>query len=117
SVPVWWLVFAVGFEGELGLDLAGGGVAYADVEVLGQDQDAGSVVGSADADVVQAAVHAQGDGSAGVDEIFADAFVAGGGLACVGCALGQGVVEGGRAGLVRQRAEAAFELVELREAI
>src|SRR5690606_29775123 len=44
-------------------------------------------------------------------------FVAGGGLAGVGCALGQGVVEGGRDGLVRQRAVAAFVVVDLGEAI
>ncbi|WP_142389997.1 hypothetical protein [Mycobacterium sp. shizuoka-1] len=43
--------------------------------VLGQDQDAGSVVVAADADVVQAAVDAQGDGSGLVDAVGADAVV------------------------------------------
>lgn len=37
--------------------------------VLGEDQDAGSVVVAADADVVQAAVDAQGDGAGLVDAV------------------------------------------------
>jgi hypothetical protein len=85
-----WLVVAVGVDGELAKDFAGGGVDDADVEVLGEDQDAGSGVGSADADVVQAAVDAQGDGAAGVDDVFADAFVGCGLGAGLGCGLGQG---------------------------
>lgn len=43
--------------------------------VLGKDQDAGSVVVAADADVVQAAVDAQGDGSGLVDAVGAHAVV------------------------------------------
>jgi hypothetical protein len=39
---------------------------------LGEDQDAGSVVDAADADVVQASVVAQGDGSGLVDAVGAD---------------------------------------------
>ena len=41
--------------------LLSSGVDDGDVVVLDKDQDAGSVVGAADADVVQAAVDAQGD--------------------------------------------------------
>jgi hypothetical protein len=40
---------------------SGGGVDDSDVEVLDQDQDAGSTVDAADADVVQASVDARGD--------------------------------------------------------
>lgn len=43
--------------------------------VLGEDQHAGSVVVAADADVVQASVDAQGDGSGLVDAVGADAVV------------------------------------------
>lgn len=39
--------------GELAVEFAGGGVD--DAEVAGEDRDAGSGVGSADADVVEAA--------------------------------------------------------------
>jgi hypothetical protein len=40
---------------------------------LNEQQGAGSGVGSADADVVQAAIDAQGDGAGGVDGVVADA--------------------------------------------
>jgi hypothetical protein len=50
-----------GVEGELAEQLAGGGVDDAHVQVLGEQQDVGSGVGSADADVVEAAAGAQGD--------------------------------------------------------
>jgi len=55
------LVVPGGVEGEVAQDFSGGGVDDGDVVVLGQDQDAGSVVMASDADVVQAAVDAQGD--------------------------------------------------------
>ncbi|MET4432033.1 hypothetical protein [Mycolicibacterium sp. 624] len=45
------------------------------MEVLDQDQDAGSVVVAADGDVVQSAVDAQGDCSGLVDAVGADAVV------------------------------------------
>ena len=47
---VLWLVMAAGVEGELARDLAGGGVDDGAVEVLDQESDVGSGVGSADAD-------------------------------------------------------------------
>jgi hypothetical protein len=55
------LVVPGGVEDELAEEFAGGGVDDSDGEVLDEDQDAGSVVDAADADVVQAAVDAQGD--------------------------------------------------------
>jgi hypothetical protein len=61
------LVVPGGVEDELAEEFAGGGVDDFDVEVLDEDQDAGSVVDAADADVVQAPVHAQGDGAGLVD--------------------------------------------------
>ncbi|GAY17978.1 hypothetical protein MSZK_47040 [Mycobacterium sp. shizuoka-1] len=69
------MVVPGGVEGEVAEDFSGGGVDDGDVVVLGQDQDAGSVVVAADADVVQAAVDAQGDGSGLVDAVGADAVV------------------------------------------
>ena len=90
-----WLCLLVGVDGEFAEDLAGGGVDDCDLAVLG-DQDHGLVVvAGADADVVQAAVHAQGDGAAGVDDVLADAFVGRGRGAGVGGGFGHGVVERG----------------------
>jgi hypothetical protein len=48
-------------EGEVAEDFSGGGGDDFDVVVVGQDQDAGSVVVAADPDVVQASVDVQGD--------------------------------------------------------
>jgi len=45
------LVVGVGVEGEVAEELAGDGVDDSDVEVLDEQDDAGSLVGSADADV------------------------------------------------------------------
>ena len=69
------LVALAGVEGELAEDLAGGAVEDGDVEVVDQEQDAGSGVGPADADGVEAAAVAQGDLAAGVDAVGADAVV------------------------------------------
>jgi len=56
-------------------ELAGGGVDDSDVQVLGEDQDAGSVAVSADPDVVQAPDDAQVYGAGLVDAVGADAVV------------------------------------------
>ena len=48
-------------EDEFAEQFAGGGVDDGDLKVLDQEQDAGSGVGSADADVVEAAGAAEGD--------------------------------------------------------
>jgi hypothetical protein len=69
-------LFAV--EGELAQEFAGVGVDDADVQVLGQEQDAGSDVGASGADVEQLAAVAEGDEPGGVG---ADAVVG------VGCAV------------------------------
>jgi hypothetical protein len=55
------LVVAVGVEDQLAQEFAGAGVDDADVQVLDQEQDAGSGVGPPDADVVEPAVVAEGD--------------------------------------------------------
>ena len=47
----------------------------ADVSIVDQDQDVGAGVVSADADVVEPAVVAQGEHAAGVDLVVADAVV------------------------------------------
>ena len=60
------MVVPGGVEDEFADGFAGGGVDDSDVEVLDEDQDAGSVVDAADADV-GAGAHAQGDGAGLVD--------------------------------------------------
>jgi hypothetical protein len=74
------LVVAAGIEGECSEQFTVGG-HDPHVEVGDQEQDADPGVASADADVVQAAVVAQGDHAAAVDRVVADAAVAWGGVA------------------------------------
>ena len=57
------LVVACGVEGELAEELAGGGVDDADVQVADEQDDVGSGVGPADADVVEPAAVPEADGA------------------------------------------------------
>ena len=87
------LVAAVGVEGEVADDFAGGGVDDADVEVVDEHDDRGAGEGSADADVVELAVVAEGDFAGFVDAVVADAelavgVVVGGGFGS--CGVGDG---------------------------
>ena len=77
---------------------AGGGFDDSDVDVVDEDQDAGSGVGLPDADVVQAAGDAQGDGAGLVDAVGADAVVSVGAGAEV--SIGSGLVDRGGGGAV-----------------
>ena len=86
------LVVPGGVEGELADEGAGGGVGDPDVQVLDEHEDAGSGVGSAYADVVEAAGVAQGDDAGGIDGVAADAAVFGGGAG--GGGFGSGLVGG-----------------------
>jgi len=54
------LVVPVRVEDEVAQELAGGGVDDADLEILDEQDDVGSGVGSAEADVVESACVAQG---------------------------------------------------------
>ncbi|HJQ45649.1 MAG TPA: hypothetical protein VJ870_04890 [Amycolatopsis sp.] len=63
-------------DGEFAEEFSGGGVDGAYVEVVDEEQDVGSGVGSSDADVAEFAGDAQGDAAGGVDLVFADAVVA-----------------------------------------
>ena len=74
----------------------------ADVEVVDEQDDVGSGVGSADADVVESAVDAEGDAAGFVDLVVADAVVGVGGAVAAGGGLGKGRVDGGGGGSVRQ---------------
>lgn len=66
----------MGSRGEVTQEFFGGGVDDGDVVVLGQYQDAGSVMlAASDADVVQAAVDAQGDSAGLVDAVGAHSLV------------------------------------------
>ncbi len=62
-------------EDQFAEEFTGCCVADPDVEVLDEQDDAGSGVGSADADVVQSTVVAQGYGAGFVDAVVADSFV------------------------------------------
>src|SRR4051794_35872378 len=89
------LIVLGGVQDQFTEQFAGGFVDDADVEVLDQEQDVGSGVGSSDADVVQASVVAQGDHPGGVDDVFADAVVGVGGVGAVGGGFGSGGVGDG----------------------
>ena len=75
----WWssggLIVAGGVEQELADDLTGGSVDDGDVEVLDQEPNVGSGVGSPDADVVESAVVSDGDGTGFVDAVVSDPVV------------------------------------------
>jgi len=73
--PSGGLVVAGGAGGEFAGQFAGGGTDDADVEVLDEQDDVGSDVGPADADVVEAAAVAEGDAAGLVDDVAADAVV------------------------------------------
>jgi hypothetical protein len=83
------LVIAAGVDNQFAVEFAGDGVDDAAVEVVDEHEHLGSGVGSPDAEVVEAAGHAQGDHAAVVDAVVADAGV------------GVVVVAGGREGLGR----------------
>ena len=90
------MVVAAGVEGEVAQEFAGGGVDDADVEVVDEEDDVGSGVGSSDADVVESAVVAQGDDAGVVDAVVADAMVGVGVVVVVGGGFGAcGVGDGG----------------------
>ncbi len=81
------LVVAGWVDGEVAEEFAGGGVNDADVEVVDEENDGGSGVDSSDADMVEAAVDAQGHDAGVVDAVVSDAVVQSG---CrVGAALGR----------------------------
>ena len=63
---------AGGVQGELSDELAGVAVEDADVQVVDEQGDAGAGEAAAQADVVQAAAVAQGDGAGGVDAVVPD---------------------------------------------
>lgn len=67
-----WLVLPRGVQGELAEDLSGGLVHDGDLAVLDDENDVGSGVGSADADVEELAVVAQCDFACGVDLVGAE---------------------------------------------
>ena len=112
-----WLVVPGGVEGEVAEQFAGGRGDYPDVEVLDEQQDVGSGVGSSDADVVQAAVVAQGDDAGVVDAVAADPLMrrrdaGGGGFGAGGVGGGRGRGPGPAQGAVR-----ALEVVVLAEVV
>ena len=69
------MVVLVGVDGEVSEEFAGDGVDDADVEVLGEQDDVGSGVGSADADVVEVSVDAECDRAGAVDSVVPDPVV------------------------------------------
>jgi hypothetical protein len=77
---------------------------------LDEQDDVGSGVGPADADVVEAAAVAQGDGAGFADGVGADAVVGVGGPVA-GDGFGPGGIRGGGGGPVRQGAVRAAGVV------
>ncbi len=73
------MVVASGVDGQFAQEVAGGCVQDADVEVLDEQDDVGSGVGLADADVAEPAVDAQGDRAGFADLVLADPVVGVGG--------------------------------------
>ena len=73
-----------------------------DVQVLDEQDDVGSSVGSADADVAEPAGDAQGDAAGFVDLVVADSVVAVGVAVAAGGRLGPAGVDGRRGGSVWQ---------------
>jgi hypothetical protein len=111
------LVVASWVDDQVAQDLAGGGVDDGDVEVLDEQDDVGSGVGSADADVAKAAGDAQGDAAGFVDLVAAGAVVGVGAAVAAGSGLRQGGVEAGGGGVVRKRAVRSSLVVLLEELI
>jgi hypothetical protein len=96
------LVRPGGVQGEGSEELPGDRVDDADVEVLDEQEDGGSGVGSADPDVEETASLAECDLALVVDDVAADAVVVVELAAGAGSCLGQGVVDGGRGGSRRR---------------
>ena len=69
------MVVDVRVQDQIADEFSGDGVDDADVQVLDEQDHAGSLVGSADADVVQSAVVAQRHGACFVDGVVADPVV------------------------------------------
>ena len=105
------MVVPGGVEGEVAEDLAGGGVDDADVEVGDEEEDGGSGVGSSEADVVEAAVVAEGDAAGGVDAVAADAVVVVV-AAVTGGGFGSGPVDDAGWGVVGQGPVGALFVIE-----
>ncbi len=83
--------------------------------VLGEQQDVGSGVGSADTDVAEFPCDAQGDRTGFVDLVGADAVVGVGGAAAAGTGFGAGVVGGGGGCAVGQGTMRPVVVVDLDE--
>ena len=88
-----------------------------DIEVLDEQDDGGSGVGSPDADMEESALVAEGDLALVVDDVAADAVVVVELAAGGGSSFGQGVVDGGRGGAMGQRAVRALLVVEAGEEV
>ena len=109
------VVSALWVDGELADDFAGGGVDDAHVVAVDEHDDAGSVEGLSDADVVELAVDAQGD-AAGADAVVANAEL-GVGLLLAGGGFGSCGVRDGWCGAVWQRAVWPLVVVDVNESV
>ena len=111
------MVVAVGVDGELAEEFAGACVDDPDVEVLDEHPDGGPGEGSAHADVVQAAVDAQGELAVGVDAVGADPVVGVGRGGAGGGGFGSGAVGAGRGRLEREAAVRPVVVVGVAEGV
>lgn len=90
------MVVAGGVDRECSEEFSGGGIDDANVEVVDEEDDVGSGVGSSDADVAELAGDAEGDDAGGVDAVVSDSVVGVVGSGRGG--FGSCVVDGGGSG-------------------
>ena len=103
------LVVPAGIQDQLAQQFAGDRVDDADIEVLDEQQDVGSGMGSPDAHVMQPTGMTQGDHASGIDAVVADAGM--GIVASGGAGFGTGGVGDRGGGPLRQQAVRAAVVV------
>jgi hypothetical protein len=97
-----WLVVLGWVEDEVAEDLAGNGVDDRDFQVLDEQDDAGSGVGSSDSDVVEFPADPDGHDAGFVDGVVADPVMSVGVAGLTRKGFRQGLVVGCWGGLVGQ---------------
>ena len=109
------MVADVGVDGECADEFAGGGVDDAHVVAVDEHDDAGSVEGSAESDVVHLAVESQAD-SPGVDAVGADTGLAVG-VVAAGAGFGSADLGNGGRGVVWERTVGSVVVVVIDEPV
>ncbi len=111
------VVVTVGIDGQLAQELSGDGIDDAHFEVLNQQDDVGSGVGSSDPDVMQPAVDAERHGAGFVDAVVTDPVVGVGVPAVARQCFGHRVIERRRGRTMWQRSVGSAVVVVVDELI